>query len=132
LRRTFLEPVENALGMPLDAEFTQEEYLTVLRQSRICLCLFGLGFDTVRYWEAAAQGAMLLANRPPIHIPHNFVDGQSAVFFDDLPDLLAKLGYYLAHPAESLAIADAGHALLCEHHTTRARASQLLAWMNNA
>ena len=132
LRRTYLAAVESALGLSLTEQYTQEEYLTALRESRISLCLFGLGFDTVRYWESAAQGAMLMANRPPIHIPHNFLDGESAVFFDDLPDLLDKLGYYLSRPEETLAIAQAGHALLREHHTTRARAQQFLAWMGMA
>lgn len=89
--------------------------------------MFGFGFDTVRYWEAPAHGCMLLAERPPLRIPFNFKDGESAVFFDDLAELEDKLEYYLEHPEETVPIARAGHAVVKQYHTGVARAAQLLA-----
>jgi spore maturation protein CgeB len=70
---------------------------------------------------------MLLAERPPIQIPWNFVDGESAVFFNDLEELEEKTAYYLAHPREAQTIAADGFDLYRRRHTAAARAAQLLA-----
>ena len=87
LRSLYLEQLENLLGRTFNATFPQAEYTELLQKSLIGVSFFGSGFDTVRYWEIPAHGGMLLAERPPIAIPHNFIDGQTAVFFDDLPEL---------------------------------------------
>ncbi len=129
LRRLYLEHIEQAFGMRLDHKYSQSEYTQALASSRIGINIFGGGFDTVRYWEIPAHGCMLLSERLPIRIPHNFRDGESAVFFDDLEDLDAKLKYYLAHPEEAAEIARAGHAHLIRHHTASARARHMLGWV---
>ena len=129
LRRLYLERIEATRGIRLDAVFEQQDYVRALLDARIGLNIFGCGFDTVRYWELPAHGCMLLSERLPIRIPHNFVDGESAVFFDDTQDLEEKLEYYLAHPDEVRAIAHAGHEHFKRYHTGSMRARQLLAWM---
>ena len=86
----------------------------------------------MRYWEVPAHGALLLAERPPIEIAHNFVDGVHAVFFDDLPDLKAKVTYLMDHPEACAAIAQAGHTHLKEFHTGTTRAQQLLDHVEQA
>ena len=90
------------------------------------ISLPGNGFDTVRYWELPAHGVLLLSERLPLAIPHDFVDGKHAVFFDTVAELRDKADYYLAHPQEAIAIARSGHAYLLEHHTGSARARQCL------
>jgi spore maturation protein CgeB len=70
---------------------------------------------------------MLMSERMPIEIPHNFVDGESAVFFENTSELLDKHDYYRAHPAESQRIAEAGYRQLRQFHSGSARARQLLA-----
>ncbi|MCC6488872.1 MAG: glycosyltransferase family 1 protein [Candidatus Hydrogenedentes bacterium] len=130
LRRVYLERVESIVGGVFDRKYTQEEYAQALRDSRIGLNIFGFGYDTVRYWEFPAHGCMLLAERLPIRVPHNFQDGESAVFFDDLPDLEQKLTHYLAHEDEVAAIALRGHEVLVRHHTASARARQMLGYMD--
>ncbi len=127
LRRLYLERIEELLGTKLDATYAPEEYARQLLRSRIGLSLLGFGFDTVRYLEVPTHGALLLAERPPIRIPHNFRDGESAVFFDDLHELEEKLAYYIAHPEEACAIAAAGYHHAKQYHTASARARQLLA-----
>lgn len=127
LRNLYLSHVEQRFGLRLDGHYEQSAYLEALRSARIGLCFAGGGFDTVRYWELPANGCMLLAERPPIRIPHNFRDGETAVFFDDLQELEEKLEYYLGHPEETTAIAHAGHEHLKAHHTGSARARQMLA-----
>ncbi|MBI3118687.1 MAG: glycosyltransferase [Candidatus Hydrogenedentes bacterium] len=129
LRRLYLEALEQRLGRPLDATMPPEEYIERLRESVIGLNCFGFGFDTVRYWEVPANGCMLLSERLPIHVPHNFVEDESAVFFDDIAELESKLDYYLQHRQDALAIAQAGHAHLLQYHTAAARAGQMLVWL---
>lgn len=126
LRRIHLEAVEAHLGRDLDRIYCQEEYARLLDDARIGVSFFGFGYDTYRYWELPAHGCMLLAERTPFRIPLNFVEGESAVFFDDTPELLDKLDFYLAHPNEAEAIARRGYQHAREHHTASARARQML------
>ncbi|MCC6797233.1 MAG: glycosyltransferase family 1 protein [Candidatus Hydrogenedentes bacterium] len=131
LRRLYLEQIEAKFGFDLRKSYKQEEYAAALSNSRIGLNIFGFGYDTVRYWEIPAHGAMLLAERMPIDIPHNFVDGETAVFFDDLGDLEEKLAYYAGHLEESAAIAARGQKHFLKYHTASARARQMLGWMQS-
>ena len=128
-RRLYLETLEARYAWDLDVRFDQDTYRAKMQASRIGLNCFGMGFDTVRYWELPAHGCMLLSERLPIRVPFNFVDGVSAVFFDDLADLVEKLDYYLAHPEQTATIAAAGHACYLASHTNEARARQMLGWM---
>jgi hypothetical protein len=129
LRRLYLDTLEEKLGRDFSRILPPEEYVRALDTSRIGLDFFGLGFDTVRYYELAAHGCMVLSERKPIRIPHNFREGESAVFFDDLADLERKLGYYRNQPAETQAIAEAGYRHMRQYHTASARAAQFLARM---
>ncbi|MBP8130369.1 MAG: glycosyltransferase family 1 protein [Candidatus Hydrogenedentes bacterium] len=132
LRRLFLERIEARLGVTLSAGYPQEQYLTLLRESRIGLNCFGFGFDTVRYWEIPAHGAMLFSERLPIRIPHDFTDGENAVFFSDLEEMERKFNHYLASPAECARIASGGHEHLLRYHTGSMRARQCLGWIVRA
>ncbi|MDZ4859682.1 MAG: glycosyltransferase [Candidatus Hydrogenedentes bacterium] len=129
LRLLYLEHLEKRFGFNLAKTYSQEEYTQALSRARLGLNIFGFGFDTVRYWEVPAHGAILLSERLPIRVPYNFVDGESAVFFDDLPELADKLAHWIARPDEARAIAAQGHALLKRRHSGSARAKQLLAWV---
>lgn len=129
LRRLYLEYLEESMGRDLKGSFPPEIYSDILQETRIALNCFGCGFDTVRYWEIPAHGAMLLAERLPIRIPLDFRDGREAVFFDDLESLATKLRYYLARPEEAAAIAAAGREHFLRHHTGAARARQMLGWI---
>lgn len=131
LRDIYLRHIENVLGETFERKYDQDSYVAAMRRARIGLNGFGGGFDTVRYWELPAQGCMLLAERPPIRIPHNFRDGVSAVFFEDLGDLDEKLNHYLAHPEAVSEIARAGHEHFMRYHTSSARARQMLGWIEH-
>ena len=129
LRKLYLEHLEAHFGMPLNTQFDQTAYAAAMRESRIGLNCFGFGFDTVRYWELPAHGCLLFSERPPISIPYNFRDAETAVFFDDLPDLDRKMRHYLAEPEETAKMAAAGYLHLTRRHSSPARARQLLAWI---
>ena len=129
LRGFYLDRVEALTGEVSDRKYSPEEYIAVLDNSQIAVAVAGWGFDTVRYWEVPARGCMLLTERFPTIIPHNFEDGISAVLCRDAQEMEEKLKYYLAHPDEIREIAKAGHAHLKRYHTASVRAKQLLAWI---
>lgn len=129
LRRLFLERVEARLGRTLDVGMSQEEYLARLRDSRMAMNCFGFGFDTVRYWEIPAQGAMLLSEQLPIRIPHDFEDGVNAAIFRDVEELDTRVAQHLADPGECARLAQAGYAHLKRYHTGSARARQCLGYV---
>ena len=72
-----------------------EEYRALLHRSKMALSVRGGGFDTVRYWEIPASGALLISERPDIVIPHNFEHGVHAIFcrpdLQDLPGWVRQL-----------------------------------------
>ncbi len=130
LRDIYLRRIESMTGQAFTEAYEPAVYQNRLRQAAIGFSGFGAGFDTVRYWELPAQGCMLLSQRSPLTIPHNFVDGESAVFFDDLRDLEEKLAHYLAHRQRVAEIAREGRRHLLRYHTASARARQLLGHMD--
>jgi len=131
MRKLYLEYLEATFDLDLSDLYLPKEYVRMMQASRIGLDIPGFGFDTVRYWEVPAHGAMLLAERRPIIIPNNFRDRESAVFYEDLADLEDKLRYYLSRPEECAAIAKAGREHLLRYHTGTERARQLLGWVYN-
>ncbi len=132
MRRLYLEHIERRFGLDLAGTFEQREYAARLGRARLALNLFGAGFDTVRYWEIPAHGSMLFSERLPILIPHEFTDGENAVFFRDTAELEERLEHYLARPEESAAVAARGRAHFLRYHTGSARARQLLGWVQAA
>jgi len=98
-------------------------YMDVLTRSRIGVSVRGGGFDTYRYWEIAAAGALLLAETPRIVIPGNFVDDEEAIFAP-VERLAALVPALLARDIE--AIARRGCARLAAAHTSVDRAGTVL------
>jgi len=107
------------------------KYIRVLKESLVGLSLFGYGEDTVRYYEIPANGALLLAQKPKILIENDFVDGQTAVFFETPEEMMEKLNYCLAHPDYTEKIRLAGHEHLLKFHTSTHRAEQMIKHIYN-
>lgn len=63
---------------------------------------------TARTFEIPAFGAFMLAERTVEHTSF-FEEGCEIACFDDVIELRQKINYYLAHPAERQAIAQAGY-----------------------
>lgn len=109
-------------------KLSKAEYYALLGRSKMALSIRGGGFDTLRYWEVVASGALLLSERPDIEIPNNFSHGHQALFCrPDLSDLPELVRYYASHDAERESIARAGYEHLLRFHTCERRAEQLLA-----
>jgi spore maturation protein CgeB len=63
----------------------------------------------MRMYEVPAHGAMLLCDKAALNAHALiFKPDVEAVFYDDLQDAIDKIEYYVAHPAERIAIARAG------------------------
>jgi len=102
-------------------------YLEDLGRSRVSCNFRGVGWDTLRYWEIPAVGALMLSQKPGIVIPDNFVHGEHVVFCkDDLSDLTQFIDYYLAHEDEMVQMTDQASRHLKKYHTHLKRAEFLL------
>ncbi|MBI1320754.1 MAG: glycosyltransferase [Candidatus Hydrogenedens sp.] len=130
MRRIVLDALEQHMGWTLNEFFETEKYNRILEDTRVGLNLFGKGFDTVRYWELPAHGCLLVSRRLPIHVPHDFVDGESAVFFESVNELESKLRYYLEQTDAAAQIASQGYKHWRAHHTAEARARQFLWYLH--
>jgi hypothetical protein len=63
----------------------------------------------MRMYEVPAHGAMLLCDKAALNAHALiFKPDVEAVFYDDLKDAIGKIEYYVAHPAERIAIARSG------------------------
>jgi hypothetical protein len=113
----------------MDADLPREQFCWILNRSKIAVSTRGAAHDTFRYWEIPYHGALLLSQRLPILIPDNFVDGESAVFWDTPEEMVAKIRELLADPDRLARIAAAGRRLSWEKHTASARARYLLEKM---
>jgi hypothetical protein len=86
------------------------------------------GDVTMRIFEAAASGALVLSDRIA---PENggealFEPDREIAFYADDDDLCAKIDYFLAHDDERRAIARAGQLRVLHEHTYAHRAKRIL------
>jgi hypothetical protein len=109
-----------------------KRYLEELAACRIVINMPGVGWDTMRYWEAPAVGSLLVSMRPKILIPEDFTDRQEIVYCkDDLSDLLELCRYYLENEPERLKIAKAGQNKVKKFHSNLSRAGSILNIIEN-
>ena len=101
------------------------QYRQMLANTKVGVACYGAGFASYRYWEVPAHGALLVAQPPPILIPHNFQRGTHALFYLTPQELLETVTWALDHPTEAEEIAKAGTAWLIQHHLTIHRAQYL-------
>lgn len=115
------------MGHPVQAaRIEKEPYNKLLISSLVGIAPRGFGWDTYRYWEIPFFGCALLAQRSPIVIPENFEDGNEAVFFDNVPDMVSKLNGLLKNPEATLAMASRGHEACLKRHLCTNRAKTVL------
>lgn len=105
---------------------SRNEYLKSLKSSKAGLSLRGTGYDTWRYWEIPACGAMLLSQALPVLIPNDFVDGKSALYFRNREELKDRLNRYVVKSNEYAEIAKAGREQFFKYHTPEKRVKELI------
>lgn len=126
-RRLSLEYLRDTIGLDLLASYPPDEYAKRIDAALAGLSFFGNGFDTVRFWELPAHGTLLIGEKPPIALPHPFVDGEHALLFEHLGELEERLTWFAAHPDQARDLARRGHEHFRRYHTGTARARELLA-----
>lgn len=102
----------------------------VYSQSRIVFNTSIAGDVTMRIFEGAAAGALVLTDPVQNGFAELYEPGAEVVVYQDDDDLLAKVRYYLDHPQEREAIARAGQARTLAQHTYRHRVQQILEIMS--
>ena len=105
-----------------------EGYLNHFRRTAINLNLVSGNAETglnMRHFEITAAGGFLLCYDQP-ELPDHFVPEKECVVFRNERDLLEKIRYYLSHPDERTAIAQAGQRRTLAQHLYRHRLQTLL------
>lgn len=87
------------------------------------------GDVTMRIFEGAACGALVLTDAIRNGLDELYRPGEEIAIFTDDDDLLEKVRYYLTHEEERAAVARAGQARTLAEHTYRHRAQRLLEIM---
>ncbi len=106
--------------------YTLAEVNQVYNQSRIVYNTSISGGVTMRIFEGAACGAMVLTDTRSEALGDLFENGRELVTYADERDLFEKIAYYLAHDAERERIAEAGCQRTHSQHTYARRAQSLL------
>jgi hypothetical protein len=113
------------------AHYTPEEVGRIYSQSRIVFNTSIAGDVTMRVFEGAACGALVLTDSVRNGLHDLFDVGSDIVTYLDDRDLLAKIAYFLAHDAEREQIAQAGRERVLAHHTYEHRAQDLVGRLSD-
>jgi hypothetical protein len=108
---------EHRKGLP------HETYLKILSQSLCSVSTYGMGFDTVRYWEIPYSGSVLISRRPRTLIPNNLKEDKHAFFFDNLKELKQHVEYIIEDPDTALKIGKEARKFVMKYHSPEARAN---------
>jgi spore maturation protein CgeB len=84
-------------------------------------------FTTGRTFEIPASRGFMLHERNP-EVCNLFEEGKEIVCFSSVKELAEKIDYYLAHPEERTAIAEAGYSRCVPAYSFTARMRDLLQW----
>lgn len=110
--------------------YTPKEVGEIYSRSKIVFNTSIAGDVTMRIFEGAACGALVLTDSVANGLDELYRIGEEIVLFQDDQDLLAKVRYYLEHELEREAIARAGQQRTLAHHTYRHRAQRIAEIMS--
>jgi hypothetical protein len=115
------------------------EYGRFLSQGKIVIQHSRWGEITRRIFEGMACGKLVITDRlsKETHIGELFDEGKDIVFYDDIPDLISKINYYLCPEGEGgrELIASNSYNKVINSHTQVNRVNSILdryiVWKNN-
>jgi hypothetical protein len=116
---------EHRKGLP------HEAYLKILSQSLCAVSTYGMGFDTVRYWEIPYSGSVLISRRPRTLIPNNLKESKHAFFFDNLKELKQHVEYIIEDPEYAIKIGREAREFVMKFHSPEKRAEYVLKLLIN-
>lgn len=99
----------------------KQQYINTIMESKASLSLRGVGCDTWRYWDIPAYNSMLISQRIPVLIPHDFEDKFSALYFSNLTEFKEKFDKYVLKTEEWKEITRNGHKHFLKYHTPKAK-----------
>lgn len=79
------------------------------------------GYTSDRLYNITATGCPALVQRFAGMEQHGYVDGETCIAFQTIPEMLDKARYYAAHDAEREAIGAAGRVMTHSRHTWKRR-----------
>jgi spore maturation protein CgeB len=100
-----------------------------LARSQICVNIHidvagGLA-GNMRMFEVTGTGSLLITEDAP-NLRDLYEPDREVVTYKNTDELIEKINYYLAHPEQRMAIAQAGQAKTLEHYNSLKRAQDLL------
>jgi len=127
-REKYANALRDAFGnRVVSGHFGYADYLNAMNRARVAVSVRGWGQDTLRYWEIPSfENTLLVADKLPLMRPYPFVHGETCLYFEDPKGLVDAVRCALEDEPWRERIARAGNAHLRAHHTTKARAQQLL------
>jgi len=127
-RRQILDALaENFKVNDLSRKYRLEEIGLIYSQSRMVFNWSINGDVNMRIFEALCSGRLLLTNAIPNGLEDLFIDRKHLVIYRNVEELVELIKYYLAHPEEREAIAQAGQAEVLAKHTYQHRTEQILS-----
>lgn len=78
----------------------------------------------LRIFDLMGAGGFVISNYQA-EIPEHFIPDEDIVLYDNIPNLLDKIGYYLKHDDERCQIAKNGHAKVTEFHSYDVRLQEM-------
>lgn len=127
-RKDYINVLEQVVCKNFGIGMSQQEYKNQISNSYIGINLKGGGWDCVRYYELPFSSCLLFSQRLNIVINNDFVDGKSAIFFDNPDDFREKLKYYLNNVDISVIneIRHNGFDHALKYHTSLKRADEFI------
>lgn len=103
---------------------SREEYYKEIGKARAIIVSHGWGQDTARFWEAVATGAVVIAQRLRITMPHPFTHMENVLWWDHPSEAISLIERVKNGEFLEIGLAAREHGL--KYHTTRARANSFL------
>ena len=128
----YLKSKMDSLGLKIyihldKKQIPRRDYLEILSQSRCALSVRGMGYDCYRHWEIPAKGTVLVADRLPIDISNNYIEGEHCFKYtadknmEDLGRVLEDIRNMSQDRLEEMAVKSLLHTTRYHTHIKRAQ-----------
>jgi hypothetical protein len=97
-----------------------KEYFNYLNNSKICISIRGGEYSNTRNIEGPYLGCALFTQKLEIEIPNDYIDGHSAIFFDE-SNLIEKLTEYINDQTKLKYLSENSRNHCLQYHTSKSR-----------